>query len=63
MAATTRTSTLRERVATDAIELLVLQHLQELRLEARVHLADLVEEDRAVVGQLELARLLGVALR
>jgi hypothetical protein len=49
--------------ATHAVELLVLQHLKELRLKARVHVADLVEEDGPLVGQLELAGLLGVSSR
>ena len=35
--------------------LAVLEHVQELRLEVRAHLADLVEQDRALMGQLELA--------
>ncbi len=38
-------------------ELAVLEHLQQLRLQWRPHLADLVEEHRAVVRELELARL------
>ena len=38
-------------------ELAVLQHLQQLGLQRRAHLADLVEEDRAVVRRLELAGL------
>ena len=43
--------------AAEPRELAVLQHLQQLRLQRRLHLADLVEEHRAVVGELELARL------
>src|SRR6185436_11032060 len=35
----------------------VLEHLQQLRLQRGAHLADLVEEHRAVIGELELARL------
>ena len=35
----------------------VLQHLQQLGLQRRAHLADLVEEHRPVVGELELAGL------
>ena len=39
-------------------ELAVLQHLQELRLQRLMHLADFVEEHRPFVRELELARLL-----
>src|SRR5205807_1472378 len=35
-----------------------LQHAKQLRLGAERHLADLVQEDRALVGRLELADLL-----
>ena len=42
-------------VAAKLGELRVLQHVQQLGLERRLHLADLVEEDRAGVGLLELA--------
>ena len=42
--------------AAEPRELAVLQHLQQLGLQRRAHLADLVEEHRAVVGELELAR-------
>ncbi len=42
-------------VAAELGELGVLQHVQQLGLERRLHLADLVEEDRAEVGLLELA--------
>ena len=44
-------------LATDAVELLLLQDAQELDLQVLVELSDLVEEDRAVVGELELAEL------
>src|SRR6201999_4530997 len=44
-------------LAADAIELAVLQRLQQLGLHGDGHLADLVEEERAAVGELELARL------
>src|SRR5581483_12268950 len=43
--------------AADAVDLALLQDPEELRLQRRLHLADLVEEDRAVLGQLELAEL------
>ena len=42
-------------VAADAFELLVLQDAQNLGLHHRRHVADFVEEQRAVVAQLELA--------
>src|SRR5438132_435606 len=38
-------------------EFSVLQHLEQLGLQRRTHLADLVEEHRPVIGELELARL------
>ena len=38
----------------------MLEHAQQLRLGGRPHLADLVEEERALVRQLELAELLRV---
>ena len=47
-------------LAADAQELARLEHAQELRLGGRSHLADLVEEERALVRQLELAELLRV---
>ena len=37
----------------DALELAFLQHAQELHLDVRRQIADLVQEDRAAVGQLE----------
>ena len=42
-------------------ELRILQHLQHLGLQARAHLPDLVQEDRAAVGDLEAAGLARVA--
>ena len=41
----------------DAVEFLLLQDAQELDLQVLVELPDLVEEDRAAVGELELAEL------
>ena len=41
----------------ERLELALLQHAQQLRLQRRAHRADLVEEDRAAVGQRELALL------
>ena len=41
--------------AADARELALLEHAQELRLERQRHVADLVEEERAAGGRLELA--------
>src|SRR5512139_2650615 len=40
-------------VFSDALDLLVLQHAQQLALELEGNLANLVEEDRPPVGQLE----------
>ena len=42
----------------DALDDLILQHAQQLGLQRRRQLADLVEEHRAAVGQLEPAALL-----
>ena len=55
MAATTRTSTLIGLLLPSLVNSRVLQHVQQLGLQRRLHLADLVEEDRAAVGLLELA--------
>ena len=43
----------------ERLELALLQHAQQLRLQRGDHGADLVEEDRAAVGQRELALLVG----
>ena len=55
MAAMTRTSTLIGARAADALELALLEHAEQLGLGFGGHLADLVEEERAAVGQLEPA--------
>ena len=44
-------------LAAEPRELTVLEHLQQLGLQRRAHLADFVQEQRAVIGELELARL------
>jgi len=44
--------------ASEPGELAVLQHLQQFRLQRRMHLADLIEEHRAVIRELELPGLL-----
>ncbi len=44
-------------LAAEPRELAVLQHLQDFGLQRKAHVADLVEEHRAVVGELELAGL------
>src|SRR5437016_3444982 len=41
--------------ATDPEVLAILEDLQELRLHLRGHLGDLVEEERALAGELEFA--------
>ena len=46
--------------AADALERLLLEEPQQLRLQARHHLADLVEKDRAAVGRLEQPALLPI---
>ena len=50
-----RTSTLTGCDAADAVDLALLDGAQQLGLQADVHLADLVEQQRAAVGLLELA--------
>ena len=45
-------------VAADALDLAFLNGAQQLRLQVELQIADLVEEERAAVGQLELADLL-----
>ena len=62
MAAITRTSTLISLVAAQAPQRALLEHAQQLRLGAGRQLADLVEEQRAAVRQLEAA-LAAVAAR
>ena len=44
-------------LAADTHELALLDHPQELRLQRRRELADLVQEDRALIRELELAEL------
>ena len=43
--------------AADALEAALLEHAQQLGLQLGLELADLVEEERAAVGQLEPAAL------
>ena len=57
VAAITRTSMCARLVAAQPLELALLQHPQQLHLNRRRHVADLVEEHRARVGLLELAGL------
>ena len=57
VAASTRTSTLHGVASAEAGELAVLQNLQQLGLQRGRHLADFVEQQRALVAQLELAGL------
>ena len=57
MAATIRTSTRRRARAAQPLELALLQHAQDLGLGHRREVGDLVEEQRAAVGQLEPALL------
>ena len=52
----TRTSTLRVRSPPTGAHLAVLQDAQKLGLHRQRHLADLVEEERAAVGDVEEAR-------
>jgi hypothetical protein len=56
---------LERQAGTDALEALLLQHPQQLGLHGRLDLADLVEHQRAAVGQLEppLAELVSAGER
>src|SRR5207253_642830 len=45
-------------VLADALELVLLEEAEELRLEARRHLGDLVEEQRAALGRLDAPGLI-----
>ena len=56
VAATTRMSTFSGLAVADADDDPLLQRAQELHLEVERQLADLVEEERPLVGDLELAR-------
>ena len=47
--------------AADALERALLQHAQQLHLHVEAHVADLVEEQRAAVGELEPADARGHA--
>ena len=49
---------LQRLLGADALDLALLQHAQDLGLGAQAHVPHLVEEDRALVGELELADLL-----
>ena len=55
MAAITRTSTFTLVGAADRLDHLFLERAQHLGLRLQAHVADLVEEERPAVGQLELA--------
>ena len=52
----TRTSTLLRLAPADPADLALLEHAEELGLEVERQVADLVEQQRALVGQLEQAR-------
>ena len=49
--------------AADALEDSLLQHPQQLHLHGGIHVADLVEEDRAALGDLEAALARGQRTR
>ena len=55
MAAITRTSTLRVRDLADPLELTLLQHAQQLALQFERDFADLVQKQRAAIGEFEAA--------
>jgi hypothetical protein len=61
VAATTRTLTCVVAVVrADRLDFARLEEAQEQRLHPQAHLADLVEEERAAIGELELARLVAI---
>ena len=51
----TRTSTRTVRSTADRLELALLEDAEQLDLESRGQVADLVQEDRPAVGELEAA--------
>ena len=55
MAAMGRTSTRKGACAAGQLELVLLQHAQNLGLRARAHVADFIEEQRAAVRLFEAA--------
>ena len=57
VAAISRTFDLDRLGAAEPLELALLQHAQQLHLRRQVDVADLVEEQRAALGQLEAALL------
>ena len=59
VAATTRTSTRLRLARAHRHDLAVFEHAKQLGLERRRHVADLVEEERAAVGQLEPSLAVG----
>ena len=63
VAVTSRTSTLSVLMPADPLELALLDRAQELDLHLDGDLADLVEEQRAAVGELEPARLSSTSRR
>ncbi len=63
VAAITRTSTWRALRRAHPLQLAGLEHAQQLGLLRERHVADLVEEERAAVGQLEAADAVGLARR
>ena len=63
VAAISRKSVLIGLRAADALDLAFLDRAQQLGLQVEPQVADLVEEQRAAGGQLELAELLLVARR
>ena len=42
-------------LASDPLELMVLQNLEQLGLEANIHIADFIQQNGAVIGHLEHA--------
>ena len=58
VAAISRTSRRKRPLAADPLELVLLEHAQELRLRDRADVADFVEKERAAVGLLDAPRRL-----
>ena len=59
----TRTSHCRVRVPAEPLELVLLEHTQDLCLRIRAHVAHLVEEEAATIGLLEPADTLAIGRR
>src|SRR5258706_14847594 len=44
-------------LSTHAVKLMILQYLEKFRLQPHIHVADLIQQDRATFGQLKQSEL------